>query len=40
MEKIVLNVGEGSFIGKGAIINANACIGKMCIRNSRAIIEI
>lgn len=34
-----VNVGEGSFIGKGAIVNANASIGKMCIINSGAIIE-
>ena len=32
-------IGEGSFISKGAIINANATIGKMCIINSGAIVE-
>lgn len=32
-------IGEGSFIGKGAIINANASVGKMCIINTGAILE-
>ncbi|MCM1251863.1 MAG: acetyltransferase [Clostridium sp.] len=32
-------IGEGSFIGKGAIINTNTQIGKMCIINTGAIIE-
>lgn len=32
-------IGEGSFIGKGAIINVNASIGKMCIINTGAIVE-
>lgn len=32
-------IGEGTFIGKGAIINANADIGKMCIINTGAIVE-
>lgn len=30
---------EGTFIGKGAILNASAHIGKMCIINTGAIIE-
>lgn len=30
---------EGSFIGKGAIINTNVSIGKMCIINTGAIVE-
>lgn len=34
-----VQIGEGSFIGKGAVVNANACIGKMCIINTGAIIE-
>lgn len=33
------SVGEGSFIGKGAIINVNASVGKGCIINTGAIIE-
>ncbi len=33
------HVGEGSFIGKGAVVNAHAIIGKMCIVNTGAIIE-
>lgn len=32
-------IGEGSFIGKGSIVNANATVGKMCIINTGAIIE-
>jgi sugar O-acyltransferase (sialic acid O-acetyltransferase NeuD family) len=32
-------IGEGTFVGKGAIINADAKIGKMCIVNTRALIE-
>ncbi|MDE6604103.1 MAG: acetyltransferase [Lachnospiraceae bacterium] len=32
-------IGEGSFIGKGSIVNTNASIGKMCIINTGAIIE-
>lgn len=32
-------VGEGSYIGKGAIINAKSNIGKMCIINSGAVVE-
>ena len=34
-----VRIGEGSFIGKGSIINANASVGKMCIINTGAIIE-
>lgn len=34
-----IGIGEGSFIGKGSIVNANASIGKMCIINTGAIIE-
>lgn len=32
-------IGEGTFIGKHVIVNAEAKIGKMCIINSGAIIE-
>lgn len=32
-------IGEGTFVGKGAIINAYAQIGKMSIINTKAIIE-
>ena len=34
-----IHIGEGSFIGKGAIVNADVSIGKMCIINSGSIIE-
>lgn len=34
-----VRIGEGSFIGKGAIINSDTAIGKMCIINSGAIVE-
>ena len=34
-----VQIGEGCFIGKGAIINSDAVIGKMCIINSGAIVE-
>ncbi len=34
-----ISIGEGTMIGKGAIINANAVIGKMCIVNTGAIVE-
>lgn len=34
-----IRVGEGTYIGKGAIINAKSSIGKMCIINSGAIVE-
>ncbi|MCI9123129.1 MAG: acetyltransferase [Eubacterium sp.] len=32
-------IGEGTFVGKGAVINANARVGKMCIINTKAIVE-
>lgn len=32
-------VGEGSFIGKNVVINANAEIGSMCIINTAAVVE-
>ncbi len=32
-------IGEGSFLGKGAIVNANARVGRMCIINTGAIVE-
>lgn len=32
-------IGEGSFIGKRAVLNANASVGKMCIVNTGAILE-
>ena len=34
-----VQIGEGSFIGKCAIINSYAAIGKMCIINSASVIE-
>lgn len=34
-----VEVGEGTFIGKGTVINANSKIGKMCIINSKSLIE-
>lgn len=34
-----IEIGEGTAIGKGAIINTGAVIGKMCIINTGAIIE-
>ncbi len=34
-----VSIGEGTFVGKGAVINANARIGKMCIINTKAIVE-
>lgn len=34
-----VQIGEGSFIGKGVIINSCAAAGKMCIINSGAVIE-
>lgn len=34
-----VEIGEGTFIGKGVIINAGTEIGKMCIINTSAIIE-
>lgn len=32
-------IGEGTFIGKGAIVNAEAQIGKMCIINTMSLVE-
>lgn len=32
-------IGEGSFIGKGVIVNAEAKIGKMTIINTKALVE-
>ena len=32
-------IGEGCFVGKGAIINSDTVIGKMCIINSGAVVE-
>lgn len=32
-------IGEGTYIGKNAVINADARIGKMCIINNGAIVE-
>lgn len=32
-------IGEGTFVGKGVIINAEASVGKLCIINSAAVIE-
>lgn len=32
-------LGEGSFVGKKAVVNAGATIGKMCIINTAAVIE-
>ena len=32
-------IGEGTFIGKGAILNTASRVGKMCIVNTGAIIE-
>lgn len=34
-----VRIGEGTFIGKGAIINADSEIGKVCIINSGTLIE-
>lgn len=34
-----IRVGEGTMIGKGAIINTSVSIGKMCIINTGAIVE-
>lgn len=34
-----ISLGEGTMVGKGAIINAGASVGKMCIINTGAIIE-
>lgn len=32
-------IGEGTFVGKGAVVNAEARVGKMCIINTSAVIE-
>ena len=34
-----VEIGEGSFIGKGAVVNSEAKIGKMTIINSMALVE-
>lgn len=34
-----VEIGEGTFIGKGTVVNANSKIGKMCIVNSKSLIE-
>ena len=34
-----IRLGEGTMVGKGAIINANASVGEMCIINTGAVIE-
>lgn len=34
-----VEIGEGTFVGKNAVINANAVVGKMAIINSAAVIE-
>ena len=34
-----VEIGEGTFVGKGAVLNAEARIGKMAIINSKALIE-
>ena len=34
-----VKLGDGTMVGKGAIVNANAAVGKMCIVNTGAIIE-
>lgn len=34
-----VSIGEGTFVGKGAIINAAVNIGRMCIINTGAIVE-
>lgn len=34
-----VTIGEGTYIGRNAIINADARIGKMCIINSAAVVE-
>ena len=33
------NIGEGSFIGKNAVVNAKVAVGKHCIVNTGAIVE-
>ena len=32
-------LGEGTYVGKNAVINANAAVGKMCIINTAAVVE-
>ena len=34
-----IKLGEGNFIGKGAVINSGAVIGRMCIINTNAVVE-
>ena len=34
-----VNIGEGTFVGKRAVINSNALVGKMAIINTAAVIE-
>lgn len=34
-----VSIGDGTFIGKGAILNTDSQIGKMCIINTGAIVE-
>lgn len=34
-----IELGEGTMVGKGAIVNANASVGKICIINTGAIVE-
>lgn len=34
-----VSIGEGTFIGKGAILNTDSSIGRMCIINTGAIVE-
>ncbi len=34
-----LRIGEGTFIGKRAVVNSNSRIGRMCIVNTGAIVE-
>lgn len=34
-----VTIGEGTFVGKGTILNTDATIGKMCIINTGAIVE-
>lgn len=34
-----VQIGEGTFVGKRAVVNSNARIGKMCIINTGAIVE-
>ncbi len=34
-----IKIGEGTFVGKNAVINAAAIVGKMCIINTGAVVE-